>query len=206
MPVDPASTLLYPLFPLQTVLFPGGALALRIFEPRYVDMVGTCLRDGREFAVVPIAQGSEAQAGATFHADGTLARIETWDQGSDGLLHLVVRGTRRCRVREHVTASNGLVSGDIDIVDERDEPVPAAFHYLGELLEAAYAARPDLAPPEPWSLDKAAWIAYRCAELMPLDVPARLAILTLDSAQQKLATIASSLPPPERPPTGSALH
>ena len=206
MRVDRSSKQVYPLFPLHTVLFPGGALALLIFEPRYVDMVGTCLREGREFGVVPIAQGSEARPGAAFHANGTLARIETWDQGDDGLLHLLVRGTRRCHVLQHATAANGLVNGHVDIVDENDEPVPAAQRYLGELLAAAYAAHPDLAPPEPWSFDNAIWIAYRCAELMPLDLPARLEILTLDSPQQKLATIAKCLAPPQRPRTGPALH
>ena len=206
MSVDHSTKQVYPLFPLHTVLFPGGSLALRIFEPRYVDMVGSCLREGREFGVVPIAQGSEARPGAAFRPDGTLARIETWDQGDDGLLHLLVRGTRRCHVLEHVAASNGLVSGHIDIIDENDAAVPAAYRYLGKLLEAAYAAQPDLAPPEPWLFDNAAWIAYRCAELLPFDIAARLAILTLDSPQQKLATIAKSVPPPERPLSSSALH
>jgi uncharacterized protein len=206
VPFDYSSKQVYPLFPLHTVLFPGGALPLRIFEPRYVDMVGTCLRDGREFGVVPIAQGNEVRPGAAFHPDGTLARIETWDLGKDGLLELLVRGTQRFRVLEHATAPDGLVSGQVGIVDEDDEPVPAMHHYLGELLAAAYAAHPDLAPPNPWSFDSAAWIAYRCAELMPLDLPARLEILTLDSPQQKLATVAKLLPPPERPMAGSALH
>lgn len=206
MSVDHAAQQSYPLFPLHTVLFPGGALALRIFEPRYVDMIGMCLREGREFGVVAIEQGSEGRPGAAFHLDGTLARIETWDQGDDGLLHLIVRGTRRCRVLDHGAASNGLVSGHIDIIEENGEAVPAAHRYLGKLLETAYAAHPELAPPEPWSFDNAAWIAYRCAELLPFDIPARLEILTLESPQQKLATIAKSVPPPEPPPSASALH
>ena len=77
------------LFPLRTVLFPGGALPLRIFEPRYVDMVRDCLRDERPFGVVPILHGPEAGAPADFHPSGVLADIESWDLGDDGLLHLL---------------------------------------------------------------------------------------------------------------------
>jgi Lon protease-like protein len=44
-----------PLFPLPAVLFPGGEIALRIFEPRYLDMIRDCARDGRGFRDLPHA-------------------------------------------------------------------------------------------------------------------------------------------------------
>ncbi|MEX2480730.1 MAG: LON peptidase substrate-binding domain-containing protein [Gammaproteobacteria bacterium] len=196
MTIDLGDENVWAVFPLQTVLFPGGALPLRIFEPRYIDMVGNCLRQGREFAVVAITQGHEARPGAAFHSHGTLARIESWDQGEDGLLHLLARGTERCRVLDHITAPNGLVQARCARVAETATPVSADFAYLARLAESVFLERPELAPARPWLFDDAAWLAYACADLMPLDLGTRLAILTLDGATEKLAKVANLLPPP----------
>ena len=86
------STLEIPLFPLKTVLFPGGVLPLRIFEPRYLDMVSQCLKSDSRFGVVAIVEGNEAGTGATFTEMGTLAQIVDFDQLEDGLLGLTCRG------------------------------------------------------------------------------------------------------------------
>lgn len=196
MTIDLGDENVWALFPLQTVLFPGGALPLRIFEPRYVDMVGNCLRHDREFVVVTIAEGHEARPGATFHRHGTLARIESWDQGEDGLLHLLARGTERCDVLDHVTAANGQVHARCARIAETASPVPADFAYLARLAEAVYLEHPELAPARPWRFDDAAWLAYACADLMPLDLGTRLAVLTLDGDAEKLAMVANLLPPP----------
>jgi len=192
------------LFPLHTVLFPGGLLPLRIFEPRYVDMVRRCLREDRGFVVVPIIDGAEARPGARFHADGTLARIEHWDQGADGLLHLAVRGGARVHVGTHRTLADGLAVGRVEQVDEAAVPVPPAYAYLLALLEEVYRRHPELAPPRPWPAD-AAWLAYRCAELLPLDTDARHALLVTAPPEDKLARVAALLPPPDAAPTRS-LH
>ena len=87
-----------PLFPLNTVLLPGAALGLRVFEPRYLDLVRECGRRGSGFGVCLIAEGTEAGAPATPQDCGTEARIEDFDTGPDGLLHLRLRGHRRFRV------------------------------------------------------------------------------------------------------------
>ena len=78
----------YPLFPLSTVLFPGGTLPLKLFETRYLDMLSWCLREQSSFGVVAIKRGSEVGGTPEFHAIGTIAQITSWDQGSDGLLHV----------------------------------------------------------------------------------------------------------------------
>ena len=87
-----------PLFPLQTVFFPGTLLPLRIFEARYLDMISASLRTARPFGIVPIRSGHEVGATPDFFPFGTLATVESFDQGSDGLLHVRVLGTDRFRV------------------------------------------------------------------------------------------------------------
>ena len=102
-----------PLFPLHTVLVPGAALDLRIFEPRYLDMVRECGRHGSGFGVCLILEGEEAGAPATPAAWGTEAVIEDFDATPEGLLSLRVRGTRRFQVLRTRVRDNGLVIGDI---------------------------------------------------------------------------------------------
>ena len=87
-----------PLFPLGTVLFPGGPLHLRIFEPRYLDMVSRCLREQSRFGVVAIKEGSEVGAATTFTV-GTTGEIVDWRQEADGLLGITVGWARAVYAR-----------------------------------------------------------------------------------------------------------
>ena len=103
-----------PLFPLHTVLVPGAALALRVFEPRYLDLVRDCGRNGSGFGVCLILDGREVGAPATPAAFGTEARIEDFDTGPDGLLHLRLRGERRFHALRTRVRDNGLVVADVD--------------------------------------------------------------------------------------------
>ena len=87
-----------PIFPLNTVVFPGGVLPLRVFERRYLGMVSECLRDGKGFGICAIRSGSEVGRAADCYAVGTLVSIQDFDQGEDGLLHIVAAGERRFRI------------------------------------------------------------------------------------------------------------
>ena len=112
------------LFPLHSVLFPGGALPLRIFEARYVDMISDCMRCESPFGVIAINEGSEVGATPTFHSTGTLATIETWDQGPDGLLHIRARGTQRFHILSHHVRGGGLLV----VPGDRSDPGRTAPH------------------------------------------------------------------------------
>src|SRR5215831_15238826 len=105
-----------PLFPLNTVLFPGGVLPLRIFEPRYLDMVKRCMREGNAFGVVLIRSGNETQSTVATHDVGTLARIVDFDQLPDGLLGITTRGTQRFRACEKHVQDDGLHVGQIQLL------------------------------------------------------------------------------------------
>ena len=113
-----------PLFPLNTVLFPGGPLPLRIFETRYIDMVKDCVKDDAPFGVLLIREGGETGA-ATTHTVGTLARITDWYQGSDGLLGVTAVGERRFRLLSSERLASGLNVGQIEVLpDEPSMPLP----------------------------------------------------------------------------------
>ncbi len=92
-----------PLFPLKTVLFPGGLLPIKVFEQRYIDMAKACLKSGRPFGVCLITQGDEVATVPGVAPEianvGTLARIVDWDMPQLGILHVATQGESRFQVR-----------------------------------------------------------------------------------------------------------
>lgn len=177
-----------PLFPLHTVLLPGAALQLRVFERRYLDLVRDCGRSGGGFGVCLILEGSEAGAPATPAAFGTEALIEDFDQGEDGLLHLRLRGRRRFHVQRTRVRDNGLVLGEVewrdaDIDDELRPEHGLLATLLEKLLEQIDQQAPSLAPSQ---FDNAAWVSWRLAELLPISAAQRLSLLQEDDPHARL--------------------
>lgn len=182
-----------PLFLLDTVLHSGGRLALRVFEPRYMDMVKACLRDSVPFGVCLLAQGEEVatQAGeaAAPHPVGTLTTIAEWDMPQLGILEIVAHGGQRFRVRDHRTQPNRLVIAEVDLLpDPPVTPIPGDYARLVPMLRALIDALED-PPPKPHHFYDAAWVADRWAEMLPLPMKERQAILELDDGVARLDAI-----------------
>jgi uncharacterized protein len=194
-----------PLFPLGSVLFPGGPLSLRIFEPRYVDMVGRCLREGTGFAVVLLIGGREAGAGMTTTASvGTEARIVDFDQLEDGLLGLTCLGVGRVRILRAWREDDGLNVGEVeDLPDDPAAEVPLDCAHLVTALEQLY---PELGGAyeriEPRYAD-AAWVGNRLAELAPFEPGVKQGLLELGDPLERLRYLAPliRLGPDDAPPT-----
>lgn len=179
-----------PLFPLGTVLFPGGLLPLKIFEQRYLEMAKACLRDGTPFGVCLIREGSEVGTPATHEELGCLARITQWDMQQLGLLQLVAQGGERFRVRATRIRTDGLILADVDLIaEEADEPMPEKYGACRQLLERIVAEHGERLFARPFQLDSSAWVATRLAEILPLPVAARQNLLELDGSLQRLEII-----------------
>ena len=185
-----------PLFPLKSVLFPGGRLELRIFERRYLDMVAECSRSASGFGVCLILQGEEAGAPAVPAAVGTLARIVDFETLPDGLLGITARGGERFHVERTRVRDNGLVLGEVTYRAEAPSvPVPAEFGLLSTLLDKlAERFGGELAAAPRANFDDAGWIAYRLAEVLPLSMPERQQLLQLADPVERLRTLAHWLP------------
>jgi uncharacterized protein len=159
-----------PLFPLQTVLFPGGPLPLRIFEPRYVDMISRCLKSGVGFGVLLIRAGEETGQ-ASLYELGTVATIVDWDQLNDGTLGVIVIGGARFVLRSSRRQEDGLNVGEVDLLES--EPVitlPERFRDMARLLEGVFE---DLGPHYRHvtpGFGDAGWVGFRLAELLPIDL------------------------------------
>ncbi|KWE64259.1 ATP-dependent protease [Burkholderia ubonensis] len=175
-----------PLFPLHTVLFPGGLLPLKVFEARYLDMSRACLRDNAPFGVCLLKSGPEvAQEGAVSIPEtiGCMARIVECDTGEFGMLFLQAIGTQRFELLSHRVEANGLLVGIAeplpDDIPLEGEQALAQFGACAEVLERIIDAlkqknEPDKLPfCEPFRLDDPSWVSNRLAELLPLDLRAR---------------------------------
>jgi uncharacterized protein len=108
-----------PLFPLHTVLCPGVALPLHIFEERYRAMVARCLDEGRPFGVVLIRDGREVGGGPTSIATvGTIAEIREAGKFSDGRYELLVVGANRFRIESVTVGREPYLLGDVEEIDD----------------------------------------------------------------------------------------
>jgi len=183
-----------PLFPLQTVLFPGGILPLKVFEARYVEMTKACLKDERPFGVVLLTRGEEvAQKDGSppqFAAIGTLARITSWDMPQLGILHLATEGGSRFRVESHSFDASGLALGRIvPIPPEPAQPLPQSHAALARLLELIATRVGPANFPAERPYDDASWVGYRLAELLPLPLTVKQSMLEINDALVRLQVL-----------------
>ncbi len=176
-----------PLFPLNTVLFPGGVLPLRVFEPRYMDMVSACMKQESGFGVCLILSGKEVGEAATTYDVGTYVRIIDWDQRDDGMLGIIAQGQQRFRILAARARPSQLLMADIELLDEpAPAPIPARFARAVPLLRDLLEHLGGLPAEQSTHYADAAWVSGRLAELLPIGLPQRQYLLQLDDPIERL--------------------
>ncbi len=180
-----------PLFPLKTVLLPGNTLTLKIFEPRYLDMVAACLRENSEFGIVLIYRGDETVAGADIYSIGTTARICDWENRADGLLAITAEGVDRFEILTTRTEANGLLRADVRRLDDEQigDAIPDQFYYMRELLDhiSAQAGKPT---DDSWSFSE---VLYRLIYLLPLETNLKQRLLEIADANDRATILHAEL-------------
>lgn len=196
-----------PLFPLRSVLFPGDPLPLRIFEPRYLDMVQRCHARGVPFGIVTLTEGEEVRRREgegfqreAFHDVGTLAHIEHFESGQPGLVHIRTVGRERFRVLSRRCLSHGLWVGTLELLPpDADVPVPddlrMAARQLKDVLAslAGRAAPEDLPVQPPYLWEDAGWLANRWAGLLPMSLHERQRLMALENPLLRLELVVDRL-------------
>jgi uncharacterized protein len=191
-----------PLFPLNTVLFPGGILPLRIFETRYIDMARGCLRESLPFGVCLIARGRETGETAEPESVGCLATIEFSDMPHLGLLHVRAHGGDRFRILSTHRQADRLLRGEVEVLDgDEDSPVAPQYQPCRDLLQrvindlASRAGEADQAAPfaEPYQLDSSVWVGNRLCEVLPVPLKAKQKLMELDDAATRLEILTQYL-------------
>ncbi len=201
-----------PLFPLGTVLYPGGLLPLRIFEVRYLDMISKCHKTGAPFGVVALTQGSEVRkpgdgpsgdgfANEAFHTVGTLATITSYSVPQPGLMVIRCSGTQRFEISSQEKLRHGLWIADVTRLDDDQlvkvpDDLRGAANALGKLIKSLQerdipAEQMPLEPP--YQLDDCGWVANRWCELLPMPVELKQRLMQLDNPLVRLELISDIL-------------
>jgi len=180
-------TLEVPIFPLNTVLFPGGLLPLRVFEQRYMDMAKECLREDKPFGVCLIKEGKEVGSASVVEEVGCLARIANWDMPQLGILNLETVGMQRFAIGEKRVEDNGLVVAAVATVSvEPAQPVPESLQSCVKVLQQIVQHVGAEKFPSPPHYDDASWVGYRLAEVLPLKLSARQNMLEMNDSIMRL--------------------
>ena len=200
-----------PLFPLQSVLFPGGYLPLRIFEVRYLDMISRCHKLGEPFGVVSLIEGGEVRrrdasqpgegfASERFQPVGTLAEIQVFERPQPGLLIIRCRGTQRFRLAGSERLPHGLWMGHIELIEtDAAVTVPADLTAAATLLQGLLhkleqgGAVEDMPFQPPYRWTDSGWLANRWCELLPLPTVERQRLMQLDNPLLRLELVADQL-------------
>lgn len=178
-----------PLFPLNTVLFPGGPLPLRIFEPRYLGLVSQCLKSDKPFGVLLIRDGGETGPATTYNV-GTLARITDWYQGSDGLLGITAIGEQRFRLIASERQDDGLNIGDIETLDyESVTPLPEEYQEMAAILAGVLDDLGRLYESLDRHFDDASWVTSRFVEILPIDLEEKQRCLEQSDPVERLQIV-----------------
>lgn len=184
--MDMSKTLKIPLFPLNAVLFPGGALPLRIFEPRYLDMVSDCMKSETGIGVVLIADGLEAGAAATPYEVGTLSTISYWHKRSDGMLGITLKGEQRFRILSIELMPNQLTVAEVELLASFSEAEKESNERLVKLLKQIIA---QLEPPYTTmakNYDSMEWVSARLIELLPLALEDKQKLLNMSNVDERI--------------------
>jgi Lon protease-like protein len=185
------STINIPLFPLHAVLFPGGTLPLRIFEPRYLDMVSACMKEDKGFGICLIKEGSEVGKAADIYETGTLSEITYFSQQPDGLLGITAQGKQRFKIISTEVQANQLTTAEVELLEnETPCPLPEQFVDCAEILEGLLEqlGYPFLKIEKDY--DNASWVGSRLAELLPIRLEQKQYFLQLDDPIQRMERLA----------------
>jgi uncharacterized protein len=174
------------LFPLDAVLFPGGPIPLRIFEPRYLDMVSRCMKEDLPFGILLILPNIKISTVQTV-AVGTTARITDWYQGSDGILGITAVGVERFQLRSFTRKDDGLYVGSFEILQEEPrQQIPDEYHSMGALLKVIISDLGKLYEDIETQYDDATWVGRRFAEILPISTEQKQHCLEIDDAIERL--------------------
>ncbi|MGD8525099.1 MAG: LON peptidase substrate-binding domain-containing protein [Thioalkalispiraceae bacterium] len=183
-----------PLFPLNTVLFPHGVLPLRVFEPRYLDMISNCLKHDTGIGVILIKQGAETGNAAETFDTGTLSRISYWHKRADGILGITLKGEQRFRVLSHSVEKNQLIMAEVELLPPAENSaIPSGYEHMAVLLQQIIG---QLGPPYTTmqsDYESADWVSARLVELLPLRLADKQQLLNMDDIQQRFEKLQAAL-------------
>lgn len=179
-----------PLFPLSSIVLPGGQLPLRIFEPRYLSMVRGCLKAESDFGICLIENGFEVGQLARPYPYGTRVQIIDWDVDDSGLLMIVTQGVQRFRTVDTSVTPEGYLLGEVELLSIDEEvPVPPEYSGLSQLLQRALENVGPLMEYKESDFADAVWVSSRLVELLPMSAAERHDFVSIGDPIERLAAL-----------------
>jgi Lon protease-like protein len=175
-----------PIFPLASVLFPGGVIPLRIFEPRYMGMAKACLKNDMTFGICLIREGSEVGEPAMPEAVGTTARIQEWDMQQLGILQVRATGEGRFRILERHVTESGLITGQVIPIPEDENTAGTEFAQCSDFLRKVLARIGNAHFKGEVRFDDPSWVSFRITEILPISQIIKQKMLELTDARMRL--------------------
>lgn len=200
-----------PLFPLHSVLFPGGTLHLQIFEVRYLDLIGKCIKTGAPFGVVSLVEGREVRQRSSAVGDGfaperfadvgTLATVAEWESPQAGLMKVRCTGGERFRISRHSQLKHGLWVADVDgLAPDTGVPIPEDLQVIADALDTVLQGLKDqdLPPAQmpvqpPYQLQDCGWVANRWCDLLTLPPALKQSLMQLENPLLRLELVGDML-------------
>ncbi|MGL5004256.1 MAG: LON peptidase substrate-binding domain-containing protein [Casimicrobium sp.] len=178
------------LFPLQTTIFPGGRLSLRVFEQRYYELAKNCIATGDSFGIVTLNAGNEVGANQSFAKVGTAVSIASFDAPQPNLFVLDVIGQQRFEIVSSRVRSNGLHHADVRwIPNEEKSPISTEYATLVTALKPVVEALGETRFAPPFELDDASWVGSRLAEIIKMPPALKQTLLEINDAELRLKTL-----------------
>ncbi len=179
-----------PLFPLHSVLFPGGALPLRVFESRYLDMISQCMRNDSHFGICLIKNGTETGPAPEVYDMGTMVSISYFQQLKDGCLGITARGERRFRILSSEVQPNQLIMAEVEVIPRLEQlPMPQQFSGLVDMLTTIFDELGHPFTTLPKRYESATWVSARLAELLPIGLREKQLMLEMNDPIQRLTRL-----------------
>lgn len=181
-----------PLFPISTLVMPGGYLPLRIFERRYLDMITDCFRRQCGFGICMIRDGEEVGAPAVPYNCGTEVQITDFDYGADNLLHIEVRGQCEFDLCSYEVNPDGLLVGSVyRVAPPTAQVLDSQFDTLADKLRVILDRVADYIDYPDKNYNDAHWVCNRLLELLPISADGKYELLQLSTTQARLTALAS---------------
>ncbi|WP_198266131.1 LON peptidase substrate-binding domain-containing protein [sulfur-oxidizing endosymbiont of Gigantopelta aegis] len=179
-----------PLFPLKSMLLPEGALALKVFESRYLDMLTQCEKKEGGFGICLIKEGSEVGRAPDIYSVGTLVQITFWEYRKDGLLGISVKGEQKFKVLSQQVQKNELIVAEVELINKESEVVlPEQYLPMVNVLKKIFAALQHPYITLTKKYNDASWVGSRLSELLPLSMEKKQQLLELNEPMVRLSLL-----------------
>lgn len=183
-----------PIFPLNSVLCPGGRIPLQIFEPRYIDMITQCLKAQESFVIALLKQGSETDTFVEYFNVGTTVFVQDFNQLPNGLLGVTVEGVDKVEIVPQGRSDSGIQLGEVTgLMEEAYQPLPGGYSDIVSLLKRLmhYPAVNELNMVVDWG--DARHIGWRLTELLPIPIPDKQRLLEINDPLMRLEQVGELL-------------